>query len=235
MPIPAPKPQKVYQPAPEGKHNGVLIGVAFLGSFDDVYKGVARIKHEVMLTWEIAGVQNEDGSPLTHSAWYNVSISTQNEGYYASEKTTLLKHARQWSGDKDKKPFYLDKLVGMLGETHGMLIGHVEGKDKAGNAKTKAVIDKFYKATKQETATSEFFNFYVGDLIPEQLKWLTEKVATSYEMTKPDELAQYIANRVAEAKAKREGSVAKEETMASSYRPETTATPFRPDDDDIPF
>lgn len=85
-----PKPSgNDFAPTPAGTFLGICYRFIDRGTQQSEYMGEKKTRHEVMLSWELAGEFMEDGRPFTASKTYTWSMS---------EKATLRKDLEAWRG-----------------------------------------------------------------------------------------------------------------------------------------
>lgn len=117
--IPKPTESANYDPAPAGTHVGVCYRFVDRGTQMKEYSGERKIRHEVMLSWELGDELMTDGRPFSLSKTYSWSMH---------EKSTLRKDLESWRGrqfvDEDfegPNAFNTRKLLGapcMITVTH---------------------------------------------------------------------------------------------------------------------
>lgn len=78
-----------FENAPSGTHVARCIGLIGLGTHDNEYQGVTRLRNVVMVMWEMPHELRADGQPFVISKWYTRSLS---------ERATLRKDLANWRG-----------------------------------------------------------------------------------------------------------------------------------------
>lgn len=103
-----------FELTPAGAHPAICYRFVDLGTQQSTYMGAPRIRHEVMLSWEIADpeIRMADGRPFTIGRFYTWSMS---------EKSNLRKDLESWRG----APF---NDVDMGGPPGGFDIKNIVGK-----------------------------------------------------------------------------------------------------------
>ncbi len=110
MILPKPTEGGSYEPAPAGTFIATCYRFIDRGTQMKDFNGERKMRHEVMLTWEIADEQMTDGRPFSASKVYTWSMH---------EKSSLRAHLEAWRGkafaDEDfegPNAFNTKKLVG---------------------------------------------------------------------------------------------------------------------------
>lgn len=113
-----------YAPAPAGTHIATCIKVVDLGTQSVEYQGEVKHQRKILLVWELAHENMDDGRPFTHSQRYTLS---------SSDKSTLRKHLEGWRGkkfvDADFGPGGFD-IKNVLGKSCSLIISHSAKGDK---------------------------------------------------------------------------------------------------------
>lgn len=113
-----------YTPAPAGTHIATCVKVIDLGTQRVEWQGDVKLQHKVLLAWELADEQMEDGRPVTHSQRYTLS---------SSDKATLRKHLEGWRGKKFSEaelgPGGFD-IKSVLGKACSLIVSHTVRGDR---------------------------------------------------------------------------------------------------------
>ena len=113
---------KVFEPAPEGVHQAVLVDVVDLGILQVSWQGVTRSQHKVNLAWQI-NENREDGKPFLVFKRYTLSLH---------EKSGLRKDLESWRGRKitrGEEQVGVD-LEGMIGQNCLLNVTHNQVGDR---------------------------------------------------------------------------------------------------------
>jgi hypothetical protein len=183
MAFEATKPQKPFEPAPEGLHPVRLAWLIELGTFDDTYEGVTKEVHRLLLGFELVGTEMSDGRPFLLSKEYNVTKSKFG-GHYLSKTSNMFKLAKDWLKADEKTASRIGTFAAALGAPGQMLVSHEEY-TKDGQKRTKVKIDAIKPFSKPcADLVNPIINYSIGDVFPETLPdWIKKKVASSKEMT----------------------------------------------------
>jgi hypothetical protein len=139
-----PKPSESnFEPTPAGTHVGVCYRFIDRGTQLGEYKGVKKLRHEIMLTWELGDELMDDGRPFSISKVYTWSMG---------EKATLRHDLEAWRGksfvndDFDgPNAFDTKNLLGkpcMLTVTHDVKDGQTYAKLASVGKLTKGITPK---------------------------------------------------------------------------------------------
>jgi phage gpG-like protein len=128
MPIMAERKEgKEFELPTEGTVQAVLAEVIDKGLVDQVYNGVAKKVHKILLRWQLAELDSEK-QPKRIYERYTLSLH---------EKSGLYKRIKGLFGKEPPQSLDLEKLVGT---NTNLVVVHNEGKDKSGQPKTYANI-----------------------------------------------------------------------------------------------
>lgn len=121
-----------FEQAPVGAQIARCIKLIDIGTHHGEYEGVANVRHQIIIGWELPGelIQSGDyaGQPFTVSEFYTLSLS---------EKSKLRPMLESWRG----KPFTEDELRGFdLKNLLGKACMIQVGRNKKDRAKVQAVM-----------------------------------------------------------------------------------------------
>jgi hypothetical protein len=224
MPIAGEKydPQaKEFELVPAGLHAFRFYGIIDVGTREDVYQGNPTYKHEFWLGFELSNTKMKDGRPFVVSQICNLSKSKFKSGLYACANSNLFKTVlKNWrpgltvnAAGKPVAGVDLAYIIGLLGETGGMLVKH--SPDKKDPSKKRWDIAAFMEQPPVECGplVNPIMNCStLTDAIPETMKWVQKRRDACLELN----------GGVLIMEAPKQ--TAAEETLTSDYV-----------DDDIPF
>jgi hypothetical protein len=97
------KASKVFELAPEGDYQAVLIDVVDLGLITSTFNGETKTQHKIMLVWQ-ATEQDPQGNPYRFFKRYTVSLHA---------KSNLTAAIKKMTKQVPQKGFELDDLIGV--------------------------------------------------------------------------------------------------------------------------
>jgi len=78
-----------FENAPQGTHLARCVGLTGIGSHESDWKGKARLRTQIIVTWELPYEMRQDGQPFITSQFYTRSLS---------EKANLRNDLKNWRG-----------------------------------------------------------------------------------------------------------------------------------------
>ena len=127
-----------FEITPEGTHIATCYMVVDLGHQKTTYKGVEKVKPQILVGWELTNEKMKDGRPFAASKIYNA---------FFAEKANLRKDLESWRGrkftDEELKGFDISKLCGVPCQ---VTITHSEGEKTYANVTTVTGLPKGVKA-----------------------------------------------------------------------------------------
>lgn len=162
-----------FEQAPVGAHLARCIGLIDIGTHHGEYEGVANVRRQVIIRWELCDelmtTGEFAGKPFTVSEFYTLSLG---------EKANLRKTLTSWRG----KEFTDDELRGFdLKTVLGAPCMLQVGRNKKDKAKVQAVMSKPKSATvPAQVNPSVYFSFDefdrdVFDSLSDGIKGLVQK------------------------------------------------------------
>lgn len=186
-----------FKIAPTGNHMARLYSIIDLGHQATEWKGVAKIMHKVVFTWELHGnddndqpLKTDDGKPLIVSKRYTVSLA---------DASRLRLDLESWSNkkmtDEDRKNFDLSSLLGkfcMVNITHSEdgKYANISGISPVPNALRNAQPEginptKMFWLQNFEQADYDALPKYYKEKIAESSEWRASKAKADQKDTDP--------------------------------------------------
>ena len=175
---------------PIGKHTGLLFALIDLGTHEDTFQGVTKLKHELYIGFELPDVLMSDGRPFMWGKTFN--ITNGKFGPYLAKTSNLYKFLKTWTGQEEPKLQMLGKLIG---HPATISIDHEEDKKEKGKYHAVAESVKPFKGEDKPTAINAPIIYELGEPgseIPANVfEWCKKKIVACKEwnggVPKPEE------------------------------------------------
>ena len=161
-----------FEITPEGTHIATCYLVVDLGHQKTTYKGIEKVKPQVLIGWELTNELMSDGRPFAASRIYNS---------FFSEKANLRKDLESWRGRKfseeELQGFDISKLCGVPCQ---VTITHSEGEKTYANVTTVTGLPKGVKAPQ---LVNDRVVYQIGDATAFQKlpEWIQKKIENAVE------------------------------------------------------